>query len=50
MLSKGGGTMSLEEVTIAEPPENADTGQTTIAGCSKVDIAVANVDGIVGER
>ena len=45
MLNKGCGTVGKQEVSVTKAPEDADAWQASIAGCSKVDIAVANVDG-----
>ena len=47
MGDEGGGAMMQQEVARAEAPEDADAGQTTIAGCLQVDIAVAYVDGLL---
>ena len=39
--------MSQEEVAVAEAPEDADAGQSAIAGGLDVNIAVADVDGCI---
>ena len=46
MGNKGLGTVADQEVTIAEAPENTDTGKVGIAGCLKVNITIADIDSI----
>ena len=45
MGNKGLGTVADQEVTIAEAPEDTDTGKAGIAGGLDIDIAIADVDG-----
>ena len=45
MGNKGLGTVADQEVTIAEAPENTDTGEAGIAGGLDIDIAIADIDG-----
>ncbi len=52
MGNKGLGTVADKEVTIAETPEDTNTGNTCIARGEDIDIAIADVDGrrIKGKR
>ena len=45
MGNKGLGTVADQKVTIAEAPENTDTGKAGIAGGLDIDIAIADIDG-----
>ena len=45
MGNKGLGTVADQKVTIAEAPENTDTGEAGIAGGLDIDIAIADIDG-----
>ena len=45
MLHQGGSTIGKQEIAVAEAPKDADTRQSNITSCRKVNIAVANVDG-----
>ena len=45
MGNKGLGTVADQKVTIAEAPENTDTGKAGIAGGLDIDIAITDIDG-----
>ena len=47
MGNKGLGTVADQEITIAEAPEDADTGEACVAGGLDINIAITDVDGIL---
>ncbi len=47
MGNKGLGTVADKEVTIAEAPENTDTGEACVAGGLDIDIAIADIGSIL---
>ena len=44
MTDEGSGAVGCQELSVAEPPKHADTGQSTITRRHDVNIAVTDID------
>ena len=46
-MDEGGGTMTEEEVMVAEAPEDTDAGESRIAGGLDIDITITDIYGML---